>query len=236
MKYTDLVADHLILNFTTMGLLGHVKDLFASNLPLMLHIDSTYKLNNYSNITLILGFPVVLFVLSDSGGRSHPFSMSVTSHESVDDYVQIIKALQLHCEKQGVELKPSFIMRDASDALTRAIEQCFPNTLQLMCFFHLTQCIKRKTKCLKLDMAQKLKKEIKYLSLSDSREKFKSKLENQIREWEQTPVLEAIGFAKYFKKGWVDSTHSNWQVYLTPPGFAMTNNPCEIQNSLLKKR
>ena len=41
-------------------------------------------------------------------------------------------------------------------------------------------------------------------------------------------------FHVYFKKQWVDSNFSNWQIYQTPLGFTTTNNPKESYNGKIK--
>jgi hypothetical protein len=41
-------------------------------------------------------------------------------------------------------------------------------------------------------------------------------------------------FSEYFKKQWLDSKFSNWQLYNVPPGMSTTNSPIESFNKILK--
>ncbi len=38
----------------------------------------------------------------------------------------------------------------------------------------------------------------------------------------------------YFKKQWIDSVFSHWQIFQTPPGFTTTKNPVESYNGKIK--
>jgi hypothetical protein len=42
-------------------------------------------------------------------------------------------------------------------------------------------------------------------------------------------------FLSYFTKQWIDSPFCNWQLFQTPPGYAMTNCPIESYNGKIKK-
>ncbi|KAG2892130.1 hypothetical protein PC110_g14600 [Phytophthora cactorum] len=44
-----------------------------------------------------------------------------------------------------------------------------------------------------------------------------------------------IPFAKYMCGQWLTGLFTSWQAYLTPTGFATTNNPAETYNAVLKR-
>ena len=43
-----------------------------------------------------------------------------------------------------------------------------------------------------------------------------------------------IDFEKYFKKQWCSGKFKNWQIFLTPAGYASTNSPIESHNNDIK--
>lgn len=173
-------------------------------------------------------------IISDPSAQSHLLSLTIMSHERTDDYTNLFNQLKAECSTQGFDLSPRWIMADGADSITAAIEICFPYATRLMCFFHFTQAVQRRLKKENDDIKKAVMKDLRSLSMSLNVECFQSRFEALKEKWRGIPELVSQDFIGYFEKEWILSKHGNWQTFHTPPGYCMTNNPCEGQNAVLK--
>jgi hypothetical protein len=65
-----------------------------------------------------------------------------------------------------------------------------------------------------------------------TQESFNQLLEKTLSKWDNDSELKS--FVKYFKRQWINSSFSNWQLFKTPVGLAMTNSPIERYNREIK--
>ena len=91
------------------------------------------------------------------------------------------------------------------------------------------QCIK---KHLPKNFADEINTDIFKLHMTISEVSFDSTWNELEDKWNKIYHLE--DFVKYFKKQWINSIFSRWQIYHTDAGLATTNNPLEQYNKIIK--
>jgi hypothetical protein len=70
--------------------------------------------------------------------------------------------------------------------------------------------------------------DINALHNCDSKTAYNLLLKLTIRRWAKDKEL--VAFHDYFKLQWIDSVFCDWQIFLTPAGYAHTNSPIESYN------
>ena len=70
--------------------------------------------------------------------------------------------------------------------------------------------------------------DINALHNCDSKTAYNLLLKLTIRRWAKDKEL--VAFHDYFKLQWIDSVFFDWQIFLTPAGYAHTNSPIESYN------
>ena len=53
-----------------------------------------------------------------------------------------------------------------------------------------------------------------------------------LTKWKKSGLTK---FSKYFGQQWLNGKFCNWQLFQTPPGYAMTNNSLESYNNEIKR-
>ena len=66
-----------------------------------------------------------------------------------------------------------------------------------------------------------------------SQSQYDSELKIILSKWKESPELNV--FSDYFKKQWLNSKFSKWQLFNVPVGYAMTNSPIESYNNTIKE-
>ncbi|EPZ31896.1 hypothetical protein O9G_005737 [Rozella allomycis CSF55] len=132
-------------------------------------------------------------------------------------------------------------MSDASDAIFNAFHELLPieSYVHLMCFAHVERNVFKHLIQLKLsikkrnEIASLVKGFLKKLRFARSLSEWK---ENYTLMQESCKVNGAEKFFAYFEDTWGNNGKftSNWQAYLTPPGFPVTNNSIESFNKQIK--
>ena len=119
-------SSHLNLMMTSIELMNSVEN------EGVFHIDGTHGIvkNKY---------PIDIFGVSDQHGTLHPIAFMITSFETVFDFSLFYSSLISLAKKLKLDLDPEYIMQDACDASYNAATKLFPNSIILMCFFHLQQ-------------------------------------------------------------------------------------------------
>jgi transposase-like protein len=123
------------------------------------------------------------------------------------------------------------MMSDASKAMLKATKQCLPETINLMCWFHLRMNIRKHKPLIGKDAYESVMKDVSTLHNSTCEATFKLQLNSINSKWVREGLVE---FKEYFNKQWIKSAFNKWQIYHTPPGLAQTNNPVETYNSTIK--
>eukprot|EP00644_Phytophthora_capsici_P003947 jgi/Phyca11/108692/e_gw1.15.210.1 len=203
------------------------------NLPedsFILHIDATYKMNHR-------GYPVVVVGVSDRSRGFHLVALYIVSQETHCIFVEVLQSLRRqYYYLSGRELSVRNVMADADRAQYNAICTVFSDCAGfqfLMCFFHVIKNIQKAIKGFPSVVSASLIRDVYDLHFARSEMEFNGLRDRFLLLWMQNPFL--VGFAHYMRDQWLYGPFSKWQRYLTPSGFAATNNPSETFNALLKR-
>ncbi len=193
-------------------------------LPVVLHMDSTFKLNENE-------FPVITLGLSDGAQQMHIMLLSVISHHNEDMYLRVIQGFKdILCDLFPlVPFNPKYLMTDAEHVERTALVSVFPEADTLMCYFHVIKASKDELSGNKHRDA--MLKDITSLHMSLSQQEFDCKWTTVFNHW----MVTSTEFALYFHKQWVEGRFNKWKVFNSPAGCATTNNSLESFNTMLKK-
>ena len=164
------------------------------------HIDATYKIVKYSYPLIILGF-------TDVQRQFQPLVFMFTSHEQTQDYDYFFESVLDICDRLHIEFKPKFIISDAASAIANSIKRNLPNTVYLMCWFHLKQNVKKhKSLIPSEELYLRVTKQINALHLASCPASYKLLLNSTLRSWRNDKNL--VHFCNYFERQWVGYTNS----------------------------
>jgi hypothetical protein len=214
-------SSHFHLGFTTVYLVKRIDDFDNRG---EFNIDATYKIVKYC-------YPLIVFGFSDVKRQFFPVAFMFTSHEETGDYVHFYTSFKQLCTLLKISFKPKYMMSDASKAMLKATKQCLPETINLMCWFHLRMNIRKHKPLIGKDAYESVMKDVSTLHNSTCEATFKLQLNSINSKWVREGLVE---FKEYFNKQWIKSSFNKWQIYHTPPGLAQTNNPVETYNSTIK--
>ena len=212
---------HFHLGFTTLELLKRINEFQNRG---CFHEDATYKILKYS-------YPLIVFGFSDISRKFYPVSFMFTSHEETADFDHFHRSFISLCRKHDIDFNPQYIVTDASRAMARSIKKFLPESLHITCWFHLKKNIKKHKNLIPKNLYEETMQDITRLHMSTNELDFKTQLKLVNDKWDSHEMNK---FKKYFNKQWVDSSFKNWQIYHSPPGYALTNNPLEQYNAVIK--
>ena len=209
---------------TSKKLLSTVETVSMWQLPVVLHMDGTFKLNENE-------FPVITLGISDGAQHMHIMSLSIISHRTEDMYLRVIQGFKdILCDLfPHVSFNPKYLMTDAERAERTALVSIFPEADPLMCYFHVIKASKDKLSGNK--HRDIMLKDITSLHMSQTQEEFDCKWTTVFNHW----MINCTEFALYFKKQWVEGEFKEWKIFNSSPGCATTNNSLESFNATLKK-
>lgn len=222
-------SDHVIINMTSKSLLTKYKNAMDAG-PVMLHIDSTFKVCSNHYLVVPVGY-------SDHQHKFHLLSASIISHSTEMDYSTILSDLKtaLCFIARARDLNPTFVMSDGEGAIINFTTSSFPQHINLMCYFHIMKNVKSKLDTFGTGLSGEEKRYfidfVRDLHSSRSEEEFASILE--ITTTSHRGILHQE-FLQYLRTTWIDSNKSKWRVFDRLPSFASTNNPLEQYNAVLK--
>jgi len=111
---------------------------------------------------IIIGLPVLLTGTTDANKKFHPFSVSVCTNETHEDYEFIFKSLIEILDKlYQYEYKPNVLIADGAEAITNGFKQAFEyesinDFHRVMCWAHVHRNVSPKI--------NKIKSKGKYLT------------------------------------------------------------------------
>ncbi len=133
----------------------------------------------------------------------------------------------------NINFKPRFLISDASKATAAAIESCLPNTLLLMCYFHVKYNVRKRLKTFVGEKKyESVMADISALHDCMTFEEYSKLLKKTSKRWRKDHEL--ADFHEYFLKEWVYSRFHKWQIFWTDPGMSHTNSPIESYNKQIK--
>lgn len=96
-----------------------------------LAVDATYNVTREE-------YPCVIAGVIDKNAKYHPIAYAlIEDDESADSYKTFFKFLV----DQLPGWSPKYVMADGSPSISSAIKDIFPNSIRLMCHFHVSQRI-----------------------------------------------------------------------------------------------
>ncbi len=130
---------HFCVSMTSKKLLSTVETVSMWQLPMVLHMDGTFKLNENE-------FPVITLGISDGAQHMHIMLLSIISHRTEDMYLRVIQGFKdILCDLfPRVSFNPKYLMTDAERAERTALVSIFPEADPLMCYFHVIKASKDK--------------------------------------------------------------------------------------------
>jgi hypothetical protein len=192
--------------------------------PVVLHMDSTFKLNDNE-------FPLVVIGITDGAQQLHVLSLSIVSHHTYRMYMKVLQGLKDLVTRvlPQVALEPAYVMTDAEVMERKALLDVFPQGQPLMCYFHVKKACEEKLR----GNAEKdvILKDIGELHSTLTEAEFDTKFSNMFNHW----LANSDNFALYFYQQWVVGEFKKWQIFHSSPGVATTNNAVESLNATLKK-
>lgn len=115
------------------------------------------------------GFPVFIAGTIDSNSSFHPTFLALASHE---DTVCFAKFFEIIAEQVGRH--PTHVLADGAYAITNAVTAVFPDAIRLMCWFHVTQNVKKKLNHLRANDKKQILDEIQKLQFAMNEDQFRS--------------------------------------------------------------
>lgn len=128
--------DHFHVGFTSTKLINSIVENEAMSRGVF-HIDATYKIVKYNYPLLVLGY-------TDLKGQFFPVAFMYTSHEKVEDFDHFFTSFMNVCNAFNFEFKPKYLVSDAWKATANSIARLLPETIHLMCYFHLKFNIRKR--------------------------------------------------------------------------------------------
>ncbi|ETP16496.1 hypothetical protein F441_08920 [Phytophthora nicotianae CJ01A1] len=186
----------------------------------ILHVDATFQLDQVS-------YPVIVWGLSDGSRRFHLLALFLTSQLEEAHFFSAFAALRaVFAQVTGERLSVRYVMGDADSAQFNAMRSVF----RIDCTY--TYLIQERMRGLHGDVVAMVNRDIYDLHISFIEDEYFTRKKEVLFQWNKRPELDT--FRMYMEKQWLSRNSSNWQCYLTPSGFATTNNPCETLNRAFK--
>jgi hypothetical protein len=123
--------EHFQCGFTSVKLMSRMPE------GIVFHCDATYKV-------VKVGYPLIVFGVSDINRKFYPICFMFTSHEQNQDYVKFFTSLEKLASNLKIVFSPEYICIDASKCMAYAIRKLFPLCRILMCWFHLKANVSNK--------------------------------------------------------------------------------------------
>jgi hypothetical protein len=132
-----------------------------------------------------------------------------------------------------LQWQPSYVMQDAQQSTYNAIKRLFPDIEVLMCYYHVTENIRKKCKPYisnREDVYDELKAAVHEMYMSSSEEEYE-----QLKKEFKDTFKRYKDLLAYMDAQWFDGPFCKWQIFRTPPGYATTNSNIESFNATVKR-
>lgn len=189
----------------------------------LVQTDATYKL-------VWQGYPFLLLGTSDANHVFHPFAVAVTKGETGRDFEFIFSAVS----KAVPEWKPSILLADGSDAITKGFTTVFgvPN-IRLMCYFHVKKDVDKDLHSVSdVNLRKLLKVDIDLLQSCQHENQFVQASKLFLKKWRKNSSKQVQDFITHFEQEWLIK-YPNWYEGAAV-GLPSTNNGLESTNGVIK--
>ena len=182
--------------------------------------------------------PVMFVGRVSRAGHFCPFGIVIGNKEAASNSKFVLEWIRDNCS-----VPPVAVIADGAAAFTAALREIFPDTLRLMCFFHVMKNVKDKLSAVDTRIASSLTRDIRDLAAFSIDEDTNNLLLRLFKEkWTKLPddmaaetKMKIEEFINYFFATWVnDSARRKW-FQGASPCHAYTNNSLEGSNSIIKR-
>ena len=160
-----------------------------------------------------IGLPIFLTGTTDTRKKFHPYTLSICTRETGDDFEFVFKSLKDALLKlYQYNYKPTSLIADGADAITNGFMAAFgykkvDDFVRVMCWPHVQRACEKQAPTTYRD---DLMADIGILQTSYSHELFASNYQLFKDKWEAKKEKEIDTFLKYFDKEWVTSNNNGW--------------------------
>ncbi|RLN86730.1 hypothetical protein BBJ28_00020164 [Nothophytophthora sp. Chile5] len=220
----------LVIGFSSKAMLRSLERAQDS----ILHVDATFKLNT-------AGFPSIIIGVPDTRRQFHSVAFFIVSDIRQAQLVIVFREMfKLYHVVTGSLVKIKYVMADADVAQRNALQAVVRDDLEqavqhvyLMCFFHVTQNVRKYITSISPALHHKVHRHVYRIHYARSDAELDKRVLEAVEEWKSNPALR--DFERRFSQQWLCGRFTRWQCFVTPPGFAKTNNPVEQFNKELKR-
>ena len=192
----------------------------------MWQVDATYKLNWQ-------GYPLLVIGLSDFTKQFHPFGWCLSSGETSKDFEFLILSAKQGLQNiYNIQFLPSFIMGDAAESITNAINRIDSNIGRAMCWYHMITRIDIHLIHIKnLSIRRVIRNDIESIQLAESKEEFNVMIMLFKKKYENSSE-DVKCFLKYFFHQWYENLPGWYEGFV--PLHPSHNNGLEATNRWIK--
>ncbi|KAE9014338.1 hypothetical protein PF011_g8108 [Phytophthora fragariae] len=191
-------------------------------------MDATFKLNS-------VGYPVLVCGITDTSRSFHLLVLFTTSQLQHEHFTAALVALRrMYARVNGADFQVEFVLGDA-DKEYEAFRDVFVDCSfkYLMCFYHVVAKLRERTHGLSSELSALVYKGVYDLLFTHSEAEFVQLKATMLND--RAGQADLTAFTAYVKAQWLTGNFENWQFFLSPPGYATTNNPVEQFNRALKR-
>jgi hypothetical protein len=158
------------------------------------------------------GFPVLICGTTDSKKKFHPYSLTICSKETHEDYAFIFNAIKNAAKKfHSFEYRPNILIADAAPAITNGFKAAFDyendeEFYRVTCWAHVERKCEEKTNCLPQPTRDELLLDIKNMQAMPSTSSFNKAVELFMVKWGDN--VDVSKFLSYFKEECLDKNRS----------------------------
>ena len=121
-------------------------------------------------------------------------------------------------------------MQDAAAASSNVAERFFDADI-LMCYFHVTQNIRKNKHKIPKNKFDELMKDVESIHMSTTQ----SDYDNQLLKLKKKYSKKHTVMYEYICKEWIDGYFNKWQIFRSYPGYANTNSNIKSFNASIKR-
>ena len=182
--------------------------------------------------------PVMFVGRVSRAGHFCPFGIVIGNKKAASNSKFVLEWIRDNCS-----VPPVAVIADGAAAFTAALRETFPDTLRLMCFFHVMKNVKDKLSAVDAKVASCLTRDIRDLAAFSIDEDthnhllrlFKEKWTNLPDDMAPQTKMKIEEFIAYFFATWVDDLARSKWFQGASPCHAYTNNSLEGSNSIIKR-
>jgi hypothetical protein len=179
--------------FSTKRMIQVIQHAIAYPLPVVLHIDATFKLNENE-------FPFIVLGITDARQQFFPLAFAVVSriNQEMNRRVLVDFKCLVASVCNGLNFKPNYVMINADAAERNAcIEVLGLEEHQvLVCFFHVQKNVKEKSRRYSAEIQQSILSDVRLLRNATSMHVYQDKWREIKLTWLNSNLVE---FATYFE-------------------------------------